>query len=160
MAGLTSKENGMKGGRPKGKKTAQSLERDKVMAAYSQRVLHATDAIYNAQMTLALGMSHLFKIEKELVIGPKGVKTYRPRSPQLVTDVDEIKEYLENLVRGNATSDLADPSTTYYYITTTKPDGRTLNSMIDRVFGRPQQQLSVSGDLSIGQLLAEAERSR
>lgn len=128
-----------KGGRPKGQKNATTLERDRVLAGYKQRVMQSADRLLDYQMSLARGSTYLFKIEKELVIGPKGGKTYRSKKAELVTDVDEIRRYLDGSAANGDAHDPNDRSATYYFITAKDPDGSAINSMLDRGLGKVPQ---------------------
>lgn len=128
-----------KGGRPKGKKSQQTLEKEAVLKAYKQRVMTYADILLDAQLTLAKGQTYLYKIEKIKVIGPKGGVRYEPKKPELVTSKIEIEAYLEGLFKEGDLENDRDPGATYYYITTKDPDGAAINAMLDRTFGRPVQ---------------------
>ncbi len=67
-----ARQNGMKGGRPKGSLSKTTLEKQKVMEEFKMKVLRAADVLFQAQLHLAIGQTFLYKIEKELQIGPKG----------------------------------------------------------------------------------------
>lgn len=135
-------------GRKPGSKTLITLERDKVNAAYRQRVMQQADRLLDYQMSLARGSTYLFKIEKELVIGPKGGKTYRSKKAELVTDVDEIRMYLDGTIENGDAENPLDRSATYYFITAKDPDGSAINSMLDRGLGKVAQavDLDVTSD--------------
>lgn len=47
--------------------------------------MKAVDVLFNAQLHIATGQTYLYKIEKELRIGPKGGKKYVRSKPKLVT---------------------------------------------------------------------------
>ena len=72
----------------------------------------------------------LFKIHKSEDKG-KEVKS----KPELVTNQTEIEEYLAGEY---------EDGDDYYFITTTTPDNRALDSLIDRVFGKAQQKVDVT----------------
>jgi hypothetical protein len=61
MAGNASRKNGQKGGRPSGRKNDATLEREAQLARFKQRVFEAFDPLINAQLSLARGLSYLFK---------------------------------------------------------------------------------------------------
>lgn len=142
MAGTASITNGKKGGRPKGKKNKATLEKEAILREYRQKVLESADILFGSQLHLARGQTYLYKIEKELQIGPKGGKKYIKSKPKLVTEQWEIESYLMgHIVDGDADDD-QDPDSTYYFLTTKDPDNRAIDSMLDRTFGRATQPLS------------------
>ena len=126
MAGRASRENGRKGGRPKGAKSPQTLEREAVAAAFRERVFKKADRLLNAQLTLAEGCSFLFKI----------VKRGKREEHVIVTDPKEIKAYLDG--------DLDDEE--YRYISTKEPNNQAIDSMLNRTLGKPKETVEVQGN--------------
>ncbi len=122
-----SRKNGKKGGRPKGSLDKVTLEKNKVEKVLHQRILKNTDRIFNSQLQIAEGCSYLYKIHTD----SKGKKS----KPELVTSQIEITEYLEGEY---------DKNIDYYYITTEKPDIRAIDSMYNRVFGKPKESVDVT----------------
>lgn len=129
-------------GRKKGSKDPHTLEREAVLAAFRERAFRAADILFNAQLTLARGQTLLYKIEKELQIGPKGGKRYVKSKPKLVTDQSEIERYLEGLVVEGDPDDEQDPNATYYFLTTKEPNNFAIDSLLDRALGKATQPLS------------------
>lgn len=144
MAGKVSAENGKKGGRPKGKKSSTTLQKEAVMAAFREKVLSSADILFNSQLHLATGQTYLYKIEKELQVGPKGGKKYVSSRPKLVTDQSEIESYLQGLVEEGDADDENDPNATYYFITAKDPDNKAIDSLWDRTVGKATQ--TIAGD--------------
>ena len=140
----TARENGKKGGRPKGKKNEATLKKEAVLAAYRDRAMRHADLLLSGQLTVALGQTFLYKIEKEKIIGPKGGVSYKPKKPVLVTAQWEIEEYIESEACGSG-ANLNEPGATYYFITTKEPDGSVADSILDRTFGRSVQAVTVGG---------------
>jgi hypothetical protein len=141
-----ARENGKKGGRPKGTKDPQTLEREKVQEAINQRVFSIADSLITPQVSIAKGQQFLYKIEKTEVVGPKGGVTYKAEKPQLVTDEWEVQQYVDSLV-DKANGDLEnenDPSATYYYITTKEPNNMAIDSLLNRTLGKPKESLDVT----------------
>ena len=142
MAGTTeiARENlkeARKVGRPKGAKSLRTLEKERVLEAYRQRVMSNADRLLNAQMSIALGQQFLFRIDKTKVIGPKGGISYRNERPVLVTSETEIEDYINgNFVEGDV-DDGKDPAASYYYITTKEPENQALEGILNRTFGKP-----------------------
>lgn len=146
MAGNASRKNGTKGGRPKGKKSKKTLEREAVLDAFRTRVMKSADLLFDAQLTLARGQTFLYKIEKELQIGPKGGKKYIRSKPKLVTDQWEIESYLEGHIVNGDLDDTSDPSATYYFLTTKEPNNQAVDSLLNRLWGKPAQTLDIPPD--------------
>lgn len=140
--------NGRKGGRPKGKRSQAVLDREKTLEAYRQRVMKIAGKMLDKQLVLANGQQFLYKIVKEKIIGPKGGISYKSKSPTLVENESEIRDYLDNEVaRSNGDiHDDQDPGATFYFITVKEPDGKAIDSMMDRTFGRAVQSTKLVGD--------------
>lgn len=130
---ITSAQNGKKGGRPKGKKSVVTLEREEALKQFRQRVTDATHHLLNAQMGLAVGSQYLFKIKTH-----KGQKS----DPILVKEQWELEAYLrgdfedEEFKKGD--------NTVYYFLTTKDPDNRALEALFNRTHGKPQESLAVT----------------
>jgi len=138
-----SRANGKLGGRPKGTKNPETLEREAVLKDFRQKTMRAADILFNRQLKLAEGHMYLYKIEKEVITGPKGGKKIIPKKPVRVTEEWEIEAYLMNeLINGEITG----PEDTYYYITAEKGDTRALDSLLDRAFGRSTQILATEDE--------------
>lgn len=137
-----ARENGKKGGRPPGTKSAATLEREAVYREYKQKVLAVTDVLFNSQLHLARGVTYLYKIEKELVVGPRGGKKYIKKRPVLVESQAEIEAYLMGkYVEGDEDNE-DDPNATYYFLTAKAPDNKAIDSMMDRAYGKAVQPFS------------------
>lgn len=112
-------------GRKKGGVASHTLEAQAKKQRIVSRVNDATDVLLNSQISLARGLSLLYKIIKD----QKGKK----EKPELVTSSYEIEAYL----RGDY-----DSSDDYYYITTEKPNNMAIDSLFDRVHGKSTQAIS------------------
>lgn len=145
MAGDASRQNGMLGGRPPGAKSFSTIEREKIFNEIRGRTLDTAHILYNAQLTLARGCNFLFKIEKEKVVGPKGGIKWIPKKPEIVTSLYEIQAYLEDLLEESDHDNENEPGATYYYMTTEKPNGQAIDSMLDRTFGSAVKSIEMSG---------------
>ncbi len=106
----------------KGKKSQKVLDREEALRCYRERVSGLIDPILDAQLTLALGSSYLYKKS-----GGRKV---------LVTDESEISSYLNGEL----------DNTQYDYITTKTPNREALKDLLDRTFGRPTESLQVSAN--------------
>lgn len=141
-----NRENGKKGGRRKGKLLPKTLEKMAVINAFKDKVMQSADVLFRSQLHLAVGLSYLYKIEKDVVTGPKGGKTYVKRRPELVTSQMEIENYLMGLCEEGDPDDENDPAATYYFITTRPPDNKAIDSMLDRTFDKASQPLKGDPD--------------
>ena len=126
-----SKGGAMPGaGRPKGALNESTKQNLKVQKTLRAKILKSAGKLYRSQMALAGGCSFLYKIE----IQKKGGKS----KPILVEDAKTIEAFL----RG----EYENKDDEYYFITTEKPDGKAIDSMLDRVFGKAQQTMDVTTD--------------
>lgn len=142
MAGQASKENGKKGGRPKGVKNGKTLEKERILRALRDKIMRSADRLFQAQMVLATGMSYLYRIDKKKVTGPDDGVRYVNEKPVQVVRQSEIEEYLMSLGEEGDATDQDDPEAAYYFITTVAPQNKAIDSMFDRTFGKPAQPLS------------------
>ncbi len=118
-------------GRPKGSQNKATKEKVAIEEELKQKIMGSVSRLFSAQMNLAEGVTYLYKIEKD----SKG----KNKRPELVTSKAEIEQYL---------SDDTDTSA-YYYISTERPDNRAIDSMLNRVFGPPKQDIGVEGSLTV-----------
>ena len=130
-----SRINGAKGGRPKGALSASTLEKRKVEAAFNQRILKHANDLFNAQLNLAKGVTHVYKIVES------GEGKTKKREHVLVTDPEEIKALLDEHDGGNGVVD-----DTYYYITTKDPQNMSIDSLLNRGIGKPTDKVDVTTD--------------
>lgn len=116
-------------GRPKGKANKATLARAAVKQAFEDRVAANADRLFNFQMTLAQGVTYLFKTHTD--------KDGKRSKPELVDSEVEIASYLNG--------EYEDSEDDYYFITTERPDNKAIDSMLDRAFGKAPQKLEHSG---------------
>src|SRR4051812_43404016 len=112
-------------GRPKGSITEATKERMRVEEAIHARIVGVADRLLNAQLTLAEGVSFLFRIDEI------GEGKNKRREHVLVTKPDEIKQFLDETGGSGGIS-----GGNYYYIQTKSPDNKAIDSMFDRTFGK------------------------
>lgn len=115
-------------GRKKGKLEPQTIERHKVLEAFRIRVAKNADRLFDAQMSIAMGVSYLYRIKKD----EKG----NSKKPELITDPMVISAYLDG--------DYEDCQDEYYYISTERPNNQAIDSMLDRTFGKPDSKVDVT----------------
>lgn len=124
-------------GRKPGSKTKATLEKLKVAEAFNQRVMVKADALFNAQLSLAVGSQKVFRIDET----GEGSKTKREHV--LVTDPDEIKALLDE---HDGSAGVVDG--VFYYFTTVTPDNKAIDSMLNRTLGKAMEKREHSFDLS------------
>lgn len=140
MAGNASRENGKKGGRPVGRKNDKTLLLEAEHEAFQQLVLQNLRPLFDAQLSIAKGVSHIYRV----TLGPRGGRS----DPELVTDPDEIHEAIQLIAAGSGEAEATeeiDGETThyrYYHITTKAPESRAIDSLIDRAFGKSVQRIA------------------
>lgn len=117
-------------GRPKGSENEDTKKRRIAEREYKERVVAHIHDLFNSQLALSKGLSYMFRIDE--TEDSKGKKI---REHVLVESPDEMKDVLDDL--DGSTSGVSGDN--YYYITTKAPDNKAIDSMLDRVFGRPKQ---------------------
>lgn len=115
-------------GRRLGSKDKATLEQQKILEAFNQRVMAKADALFNAQLTLAVGSMKVFRIDETR----DGNKVKREHVH--VTDADEIKALLDEHDGAPGVVDGV-----YYYFTDVSPDNRAIDSMLNRALGKPKE---------------------
>lgn len=136
MAGHGGKRSGA--GKPKGHKHKATLERQRVLEAFNQRVMAKADALFNAQLTLAIGSMKVFRIDET-----EDDKGKKKREHVHVTDAEEIKRLLDEHDGAPGVVDGV-----YYYFTDVSPDNRAIDSMMNRAFGKPKETLEHAGEIA------------
>lgn len=120
-------------GRKPGGKNKKTLEQKAVQDAFNQRVMNVADALFNAQLSLAIGSVKVFRVDK--VEGENG-KTKKVHV--LVTDADEIKDVLDETEgEGGTVGDC------FYLVTDVAPYNKAIDSMLNRALGKPTESLDI-----------------
>lgn len=134
-----NQENKQHGGKREGagrkahSKNKKTLEREKVLEAFRERVGRHADRLFNAQANLATGETYLF-----VVITEKGKGGKETRHTEMVTDPETIKAYLDE------TLDVGDDE--YYYISTKPANNMAIDSLLNRAFGTPNKNIDVKSN--------------
>jgi hypothetical protein len=131
MPGETSRINGRKGGRPKGRKSAATLEREAVQRAFNQRVMEHADRLFDAQLAAAVGVTMLFKRPKG---GGQAVR---------VTSHAEIRKFLD---RHGPAGEVEQDDGTYYFLATEKPNAEAVDRLLNRGLGKPADTVDLKGE--------------
>lgn len=135
-------EAGRKGGKnKKGKKNQVTLDREAALKLYRDGVTLNTQRLLSVQRVLAFGSIKVFRIDTHWEDSPNGKTKYKVKSkPRLVeSDYEIIKALDYEFADGENPND----DFTYYFITTKDPDKYTIDSMLDRTFGRAKESLEI-----------------
>lgn len=113
-------------GMPKGKVTKKTLEKMKVMRKYEQKIMQHTDQIFREQKAMAFGSYEIFMVEhyKDEITGKVKKNHVHIVDPELIANILDDPD----LKQGD----------NYVLVRTIQPDKFTLDSMLDRVFGKPK----------------------
>lgn len=130
-------------GKPRGKLSPKTLEKNAVQEAIRQRILKQADALFHAQLVNAVGSIQVFRVDEEERDGKiKRVHT-------LVSDTDEIKEVLDAHDGGAGVV-----NDSYYFVNQIAPDNRAIDSLLDRTFGKATQSIDIGNKEGEAFLLA------
>jgi hypothetical protein len=149
MAGNASRENGKLGGRQKGRKNDVTLEKEAAHKLFVDEVRRRILPLLDAQMNLARGVSYMYRIDE----GPKGGRDY-----VMVKDPDEIGDILAQMHQQGIESGGFNDK--YYYITTSAPDNKAIDSLLDRAIDKATQKTEVRGTLKISDVLDSLEHGQ
>lgn len=137
---------GRKGGLQKaGRVSIATLQKDLIKEHIDQRMMRATDVALDSQIAIARGLSFLYRIDKKWIPTGKDRGYWRNEKPVLVESRTEIEEYLERIAENNGDiEDDEDSGAAYYYITTKEPNNQAIDSMLNRVHGKPKETVDVN----------------
>lgn len=107
-------------GRPRGSKNKKTKKSERKYRSIKDRVLRNLDDLISSQLSMAKGQQFLYEIKMHNVGGRRKAKHY------LVTDKKTIKQFLDGELDEER----------YFYVTTKEPDGKMIDSLLDRAFGR------------------------
>lgn len=122
-------------GRKPGGKNKKTLEKQAVQEAFNQRVLTQADALFNAQLALAVGSIKVFRVDEE-----EDAKGNIKKVHTLVTDADEIKQVLDE---HEGSAGMVGES--YYFVSDVMPQNIAVESMLNRTLGKPKESMEVTG---------------
>ena len=122
-------------GRKPGGKNKKTLEKQAVQEAFNQRVLTQADAIFNAQLSLAVGSVKVFRVDEEEDDNGKIKRVHT-----LVTLPSEIKKVLDE---NDGESGMVGED--YYFVSPVLPSNSAIESMLNRAMGKPKETVEHSG---------------
>lgn len=135
-------------GRPKGGENDATKKKKEAEALIKERVVNSIKPLLDAQMNLAQGCQILFKVKKKKDKNGRETK----EKPVVVNDPEIIASYLAGEL------DYSDDE--YFFITTEKPDNKALDSLFNRVFGKPKESVAIEGNLSIEDIMIKILQER
>jgi hypothetical protein len=119
MAGETSRQNGRKGGRPRGSLSRDTLNKAEAREAARVVILRHLDELLSAQIEHAKGIKHM------ILRGPDGTFAR-------ATDPKQIDAALA-------------AGATFYYIFTKDPSVQAFSDLLNRALDKPAQHVEMSG---------------
>lgn len=120
-------------GRPKGAISPETKLKIAAKQQFEKRVRSHAKELFNAQITLAMGVQYVMK--RERIQTKKG---WRWTRFEKVEDPEEIARFLD----GKYSEDTHQ----YYMLTVEKPDARAIDSLLDRAFGKAPQSLEIKDE--------------
>lgn len=106
-------------------KAIKEINAEEIEETFKKRVALHSNKLLTAMLGAALGEQFLYKVVYSIDEVDGKVKRRHVR----VTDPEEIQEYLDNPLKIEGSD--------YYYIATKSPDIAAINSLLDRMMGRP-----------------------
>lgn len=103
----------------------KEINTEEIEETFKKRVALHSNKLLTAMLTSALGEQFLYKVVYAVDEVDGKVKRRHVR----VTDPEEIQEYLDDPLKVEGSD--------YYYIATKSPDITAINSLLDRMMGRP-----------------------
>ncbi len=120
----------------------------KVADAIRQRTLKVADVLFESQLSLARGAQYLFRIDKEWIKtgeGKNGERGYwRNKKPVMVTNPEEMRQYLEDEFCSGDAEDDHDPSAAYYFLVERDPQNSAIEDMQNRGLGPVKHELDIT----------------
>lgn len=142
-------------GRKPGHLSIEHITKIKTELELKERIIKNADRIFNAQVSIATGVQMLFKIVTKKV-GKATVKS----KPILVEDPEEIKRYLDGEFGDGDDVNKKPNAIEYYFITAERPNNQAIVNLWDRAFGKPNQSIDLSGNLTFEQVVAQMKTER
>jgi hypothetical protein len=118
-----------------GSKRLTTIRKEAVAQEIRERVMKNADALFNAQLSKAVGSVRIFRVDE---VEEKGKIS---REHVLVTDPDEMKMVLDGNEGMSGTV-----GESYYFVTEVPPDNKAIDSMLDRTFGKAAQSINVTNE--------------
>lgn len=138
-----SRENGKKGGRPKGAKNKSTLDKEAARERLRERVLAQFAPLIDAQIANAKGLSHFF------------LRDEKTKQFVRITDPKQIEIAL-NMGEG-------DGEGKYYWIHTKDPSTQAFTDLMNRALDKPKEQpqeldVNLRGEVELVERLSRARQ--
>lgn len=101
----------------------KDISKEEIEKEIERRIGHNVHHLINAQLSIALGTQHLYKVMPVVQNNGKIIKKH-----VLVTDSQEIGDYLDDPTKLNGSD--------YFYITARSPDNTAITAVLDRLLGK------------------------
>lgn len=134
-----NKKNAQRAGRKKGKLLPKTIEKQKTLQAFNERVFQMADKLLNAQAVMALGSYKMIVIKKDS-LGMDHVETIR--------DEKRMQKLLDTGTLGKD----------YFIVVGKLPDFKAGNALLDRAYGKAKETLGVEGELKFSLVRLAEER--
>lgn len=106
------------------KEALKEINEEEIEQTFKKRIHLHSNRLLTALLTAAMGEQFLYKV----VVASDDQGKFKKKHVQ-VTDPEEIREYLDNPMDVEGSD--------YYYISKKTPDITAINSLLDRMMGRP-----------------------
>lgn len=127
-------------GRPKGQVSEISKYNAAVSRAVKAKIVNQAGQLLNAQLTLARGVSHLYRrigSRVEIVEDPEEIAAYLADPENYGTDVSD--EFGGDVLNAKRHAE-------YFYITTKEPNLQAIIDLMNRAFGKPKESIELTTD--------------
>lgn len=121
-------------GRRHGSKNKKTLEREAAAKLYEQMVRENLQPLFRNQLWLASGLKFVYRKEKHGTGASMRIEHVLLENPR------EIADALDIIANG----DFQDDDEGFVYVTTTPPENRAIDSMLDRALGKAVSKLDVT----------------
>lgn len=125
-------------GRPTGLKNKKTLEREAARKVYEDLVRQNVKPLFDFQLSLARGVSYVYRIDRHGEGSKERVEHVLLESPQ------EIADALDVIANGDPNGE--DGGNGFVYVTTKAPENRAIDSLLDRGIGKATQVLATEDD--------------
>jgi hypothetical protein len=125
-------------GRKKGQLSEVRKAELEALARFKERVAKRVDELFNVQMDKAIGEKHLICLDASTASAYK------------VTDLKVILDFYNGKLNKKG-------SKKYYSITTKDSDTKTVDSLLDRAFGKAAQSLAINPELDLNKIIEKLD---
>lgn len=106
-----------------------------------RRIMKIADRLVDRQVSLAIGQSFLYRIDKTWVQTGKGRGYWRNKPAVIETDPEVIQAYLDGAFDDRSEDE---GGSSYYFITTKEPSGQDVERLLNRAIGPAPKTLELT----------------